>query len=237
MNNGNHQSFLARHALALSHALLPGFFSGTLVVILSVSFASLIFSGPLSAYIVEGISLAITTAIIVGLVVSLFSRCKPVIAMMDEDTAPVLALMAAFVVAALPAATPSAEFFVTALAAIVATTLFTGVGLTLLGMLRFGAFIQFLPHSVMGGYFSAVGWLLVAGGMGMVVDAPLGDWKNLTGLLSIEGLMKWLPAVVLAVFLMTMKQRIPRNVLLPSTILLAIIGWYLLLWIGGGIAA
>ena len=51
----------------LGPALLPGVLSGTLVVIFSVSFAALIFSGELSAHIVQGIGLAISTAIIVGL--------------------------------------------------------------------------------------------------------------------------------------------------------------------------
>ena len=155
---------LIQQTQAISQALVPGFFSGVLVVIMTVSFASLIFSGSLSVYIVQGISLAINSALIVGLGVTLFSRCKPVISMADEDTAPVFALLVSFVVTSMPVSSTPQEAFVTAIAAIVATTLISGAGLALLGFFRFGAFIQFLPHSVMGGYFSAVGWLLVVGG-------------------------------------------------------------------------
>ena len=233
MQNNKQTPVLMQQMRAITQALVPGLFSGTLVVILSVSFATLIFSGSLSDYIVEGISLAINTAIIVGLGITMFSRCKPAISMVDEDTAPVLALLVSFVVASLPASASSEEAFATAIAAIVATTLISGVGLALLGFFRFGAFIQFLPHSVMGGYFSAVGWLLVAGGLKIGSFSNLATWGEVVQLFAFSELVRWLPAVAIAIFLMVMKKRIPRNILLPSTVLIAIVAWYLVLWASG----
>ena len=224
---------LIQHMRAISLALVPGFFSGILIVILTVSFASLIFSGSLSAYIVEGISLAINSALIVGLGVTLFSRFQPVISVADEDTAPVFALLVSFVVASMPASSTLEETFVTAVAAIIATTLISGAGLALLGFFRFGAFIQFLPHSVMGGYFSAVGWLLVVGGFKIGTLSNLATWEEFVQLLAAKELVRWLPAVAIAVFLLIMKRRIPRKILLPSTMVIAIVAWYLALLASG----
>jgi SulP family sulfate permease len=233
MQNNKTLSLLNQQINAIGQALIPGLFSGVLVVILSVSFASLIFSGNLSGYIVEGISLAINTAIIAGLGIAFFSRCRPAISMVDEDTAPVFALLASFVVASVPSTGSPDEVFITAIAAIIATTLISGAGLALLGFFRFGAFIQFLPHSVMGGYFSAVGWLLVVGGLRVGAASNLQTWDELAQLITPGELAGWLPAVAIAAVLIVLKSRIPRNILLPSTVLLAILTWYLVLWAMG----
>lgn len=112
---------------------MPGLFAGALVVIMSVSFSALIFTGSLSGYVAQGIALAINAAIIVGLSISLFSRCQPVISMADEDTAPVFAVLVAFIVAATPAASGPGDLFATALAAIIVSTIVAGMGLTILG--------------------------------------------------------------------------------------------------------
>jgi len=69
------------------------------------------------------------------------------------------------------AGTASADVvFASVIASIVIATIVSGIGLALLGAFRFGAFIQYLPHSVIGGYFAALGWLLIVGAL--VVAEP-----------------------------------------------------------------
>ena len=217
----------------LAAALLPGLLSGTLVIIFSVSFAALIFSGPLSGHIVQGISLAISTAVVVGLGITFFSRCQPVVAFVDEDTAPVFALLVSLVVASLPASATEPQVLATAVAAIVATAVLTGVGLALLGLFRFGVFVQYLPHSVLGGYFAAVGWLLVAGGLKVVADADLVAGLDVTALAGNDQLVRWLPAVVLAMWLLVMRGRMPTTILLPASLVAGVAAWYGVLFATG----
>lgn len=54
-------------------ALAAGSVAGVLTIIQSVSFAALIFPGPLSAHIPEGLGIALVTGAIVGLVGTLTS--------------------------------------------------------------------------------------------------------------------------------------------------------------------
>ncbi len=213
-------------------SLLPGTLSGLLSAIMSVSLAAMIFNGALAEHLNVGIHLVFTSAIIVGLVMAVFSGCQPVIAMVDEDTAPIFALLAASVVASMPAGSGSEEVLLTVVGAILAATFASGLGLALLGMLRFGGLIQYLPHSVLGGYLAAVGWLLVTGGLG--VSAPmLSISMTSPGSLDSAGLSHIFPAVAIALWLVLMEPRLSRTWLLPLTIIGALALWYLALSVLG----
>ncbi len=212
----------------LLSAIVPGVLSGVIIVIMSVSFAALIFSGRLAEFVAEGIAIAINTAIVAGLSITLFSKTRPVISMVDEDTAPVFALLVTSAVAVLPASATSLEVLASAITVIIAATFLTGTALTLLGALGFGKFIQFLPHSVMGGYFAAVGWLLVVGGLRVTVD-PLGDLDSVGASLALSQAFRWAPAIGVAAALYLLKRRVPGSILLPGTVLLAILAWQLVL--------
>ncbi|NNC76498.1 MAG: SulP family inorganic anion transporter, partial [Woeseiaceae bacterium] len=211
---------------ALTAALVPGILSGVIVVIMSVSLAALVFSGRLAGHIADGIALAINTAIIAGLGIAFFSSCKPVISIVDEDTAPVFALLASFVVAALPVTATGDQLFITAVAAIVFTTMIGGIGLFLLGVFRFGNFIQFLPHSVMGGYFAAVGWLLVIGGLKVSSGLTLSSWDAVQALVDEERLVRWLPAIAISLILFGLRKRVSSTVLMPATVFAALVVWH-----------
>ena len=67
--------------------LLAGLIAGVVTLIMSVSFAALIFNGDLAPFISTGITLAVSTAVVSGTLVALLSACRPVIAMSDDDTA------------------------------------------------------------------------------------------------------------------------------------------------------
>jgi len=217
--------------------LLPSLMAGLIVsviaVIISTAFASLIFSGELSDYIAQGIALAISAAIIVGTVVALFSHCSQTIAMVDEDTAPVYALLVSLVIASMPAGASAAEMLASAIAAIFLSTLLAGIGLTLLGVFKFGALIQFLPHSVMGGYFSALGWLLVVGGLRVATGLEFESIGEIAFSMQTDSLLGWLPALFFVLWLLFMNKRIARSRLLPVTILVAVPAWYALAILAG----
>ena len=206
----------------LKSALLPGTVAGIMVLIMSVSFAALIFRGPLAPFLQNGIAMTVSCALLAGLVMTIFSRCHPIIIMSDEDTAPVLALLAAAIYATLGPETDPTTIFRTIALGLICTTLITGIGLALVGYLGIGELIQYLPHSVMGGYFCSLGWLLVVGasGIGGVTGATSASW------LSIEAIAQWLPALLLAAWLILMRNQIPRSLLLPLSALTATLLWY-----------
>jgi SulP family sulfate permease len=216
-----------------ARVLIAGLFAGCMVAILSVTFAALIFSGPLASHLSAGIVMMLLAGLVAGTGIALFSHVSPILAMADEDTTPVLALMLSLVIAAMPAAASDQAGFSTAVATIVITTVLTGAGLSALGLAGFGRFIQFLPHSVMGGYFSAVGWLLVLGGLQLTLagassTAGQSGWADQAALWT-----HWVPALAMALFLSAMQGRVSKPLLLPATVAIAIPAWFGLAWMTG----
>ncbi|MBP6682307.1 MAG: SLC26A/SulP transporter family protein [Halioglobus sp.] len=192
------REFNAERVIAI---LLAGIIAGLVTLITSVSFAALMFNGKLAPFISSGITILIATAVVGGSIFSLFSSCRPLVAMPDDDTAPILALMVTMVVAGFPAGTPAEVLFVTAYGALACTAVLTGLALALLGIFRLGSLVRFLPYSVMGGYFAGAGLLLIQGALRVVSDLPLQSAADFMGLVEPDILWRWLPAVLAAAFI------------------------------------
>ena len=206
--------------------LIPGVIAGILVVILSISLAALVFSGPLAVYLPGGIAMSINAAIVVGICFAAFSGCQPIVSQVDEDTAPIIALMVALVVSSLPESASEEQVFASVMVAILFVTVVAGVGLALLGTLKAGGLVQYLPHSVMGGYFAALGWLLLTGGFALSAPVVAGGYTSGTELLEALNLASWLPAVIVASLLVVLKTRVSRARLLIGTIVLSCVTWF-----------
>ena len=211
-------------------ALATGLFAGSMMVILTVTYAALIFSGDLSQFVAQGIALSITSIVIVGLMLSLFSASPHFIAQLDDDTAPIFALLLSFLAASLPAGLGADALFVNVLAAIFVSTMIAGLVLTIFGLFNFGSFVQFLPYSVMGGYFAAVGWLLLVGALGMLTGVQFGSIDDLVTLFSNDMLVRWVPAVVVGTWLRYMSKRISKGMLLAGTVSIFTFGFYFTAW-------
>ncbi len=175
-----------------------GLMVGTLTIIASVSMAALVFAGGLSGHLGYGIKIALTTAVISGLIIALMSSCEVAVSIPQDRTAPILAIMAAAITAAAPADASSDLVLLSIVTAIVATSLITGIFLLALGLARAGGLMRFLPYSVLGGYFAGTGWLLLLGGLRVMTDLELVSPGDLFHLADADLLMHWLPGLALA---------------------------------------
>ena len=152
----------------------------------------------LTPFISQGITILIATAVVAGSLFSLLSACRPVVAMPDDDTAPILALMVTLVVGSFPAGTAAEVLFVTAFGALTFTAFLTGVVLAALGYFKLGSLVRYLPYSVMGGYFAGAGLLLIQGALKVVTDLPLVTAADFMHLVDAEVMWRWMPAIVAA---------------------------------------
>lgn len=221
------------NAERVSSIILAGIIAGVVTLISSVSFAALIFHGELTPYISAGITILIATAVVGGTLFSLFSAARPVIALPDDDTAPVLALMVTLIVASTPEGTPAEVLFVTTFAAMACTALLTGIMLTALGYFRLGSLVRYLPYSVMGGYFAGAGWLLIQGALRVASDLPLATARDFMALLETDALWRWLPAVLAAVAIRWATHNWHQSVAMPAIMILLIAGFYMVAVITG----
>ncbi len=202
--------------------LLSGVIAGIVTLISSVSFAALIFNGALTPYIASGITILIATAVVTGSVYSLLSAARPVVALPDDDTAPVLALMVTMIIAGFPEGTPGDVLFVTAFGALACAALLTGIVLTALGYFKLGSLVRYLPYSVMGGYFAGAGWLLIQGALRVVSDRPLASAQDFLALLDAESVLRWLPALLAAGGIRWTVRRWHQSLAMPASMFLLI---------------
>lgn len=206
---------------------MPGIVAGVLLIVLSISLAALVFSGPLAVYLPHGIAMSINAAVVVGIFFTAFSRCQPIVSQVDEDTAPIIGLMAALVATSLPSSASGAQVIASIIVAIIFATVLTGAILAVLGTLKAGRLIQYLPHSVMGGYFAALGWLLIAGGFAISSPNIAGGYSSGSQLLETMSLASWIPAGLVALSLILLKKRVSRARLLVGTIAISCLVWFL----------
>ncbi|MGF1460296.1 MAG: SLC26A/SulP transporter family protein [Leptolyngbyaceae cyanobacterium] len=195
-----------------------GLIAGLLTLTYSVSYAALIFSGDLAPYLSIGISSALIGTVVLGLIVALGSSLPFIIAGPDGNAAAILALMASAVSAQLTATASGSETAVTIWFTILGSTLLTGVLLWLLGRLRLGRVIRFIPYPVVGGFLAGVGLLLAQGAFKVMTDTSL-TLANLPILLDRDNLYLWLPGFGLAIALKLILSRFRHCFTLPLVLL------------------
>ena len=213
---------------SFTSAILTGMLAGAMMVVMSVTYAALIFSGDLSPFVGDGVALALTSVIIAGFILTLLSSSSHLVSQIDDDTAPVFALFLAMLAASLPAGLSQPELMTNLFAGIFIATALTAAVLSIFGIFKFGNLVQFLPYSVMGGYFAAVGWLLLVGAVEMVTDRELTSFAELRSLLDEDVLWWWLPAVAFGCLLKWLSSRLSTGVLLGGFVLLASLGFFAL---------
>jgi sulfate permease, SulP family len=154
-------------------AALTDMFAGAVCSILSIayclSYAALIFTGPLDNALAYGVAVTFLSAAIGGAIVALRSSLPFAVAGPDSSISVVIAAMVATLIQRL-AAHGGTDFLVPSLIAMSLTTALTGLLLCVLGFAHAGRAIRFVPFPVIGGFLGATGWLLITGAMQVVSD-------------------------------------------------------------------
>lgn len=225
LNAGNHVS---RPILPL---LTAGILIGVNEVIFAISVSSLIFSGALAPDLGYGIGIALITAMVCMISLSLFSSIPGVIGSLQDSPAVIIALIAAALVGA--SARQASEIDLTTILVVISlSTMLTGVLFLGLGYLKLGGLVRFFPFPVVGGFLAGTGWLLVQGSFGAMADYPL-TLSNIGSLLKPEQLLLWIPGVIFAITLFAGMKYYKHYLTMPIILILAIVVFYLGLVIAG----
>jgi sulfate permease, SulP family len=210
----------------LGPALTAGGVAGVLEVVLATSLAALVFSGELAENRGAGIGLAIFGGAVVMLVIAMFSSVPFSVGSIQDTTATIIALLAARITADVR---PD-DAFLTVVLAVAVTTVVAGLFFFVLGTLRLGDLVRYVPYPVIGGFLAGTGWLLVKGAFGVLTDvsvsmATLGDVAGEWA--------KWLPGLGLALTLVWVTRRRPHPAVIPAVSLGAIAVFYAVALISG----
>ncbi|MCG6892075.1 MAG: cyclic nucleotide-binding domain-containing protein [Desulfobacteraceae bacterium] len=212
--------------------LISGGVTSVLTVIESVSYAALIFSGAMASDISTGIAVTLTSAAVAGLVMSLTSSYPGTIAVPQNKIAPILALIAASIVATMPEGATHEQVLMTVIAAILLSTLATGLFMTALGAFGLGGLIRFIPYPVVAGFLAGTGWLLLLGSIKAMTGTAV-TWSSIPGLLATPVLVKWLPGLAFAVTAHTLMRRWKHFLIMPGLLTGAFVLFYSVLFLTG----
>lgn len=222
----------AADSKVLVPALTAGLVNGLLMVVVQLSLASLIFSGPLAQFAPRAAGFTLFGGFVMSLCVALFSSFRTAICLPEDAPAAILGSVALGIAAALAGDPDPRAAFVTVGAAMALSTMGTGVLFLVLGRFRLGNLVRYMPYPVVGGFLAGVGWLLVQGGVSILSGASL-SIAGLPELLTPEKLMLCAPGAALALALIVGLARIKHAAVLPGVLALSLAAFGLYLFVSG----
>jgi sulfate permease, SulP family len=212
--------------------LMPNFFAGLVIsilsVCLSVSFAALIFSGELSSFVPGGIGFMLFGSVVFSLILALFSSFVNSVAIPQDSPAAIMAVMA-IAIAGNPVLKTTEERIATVVAALIVSTTLTGLLLWLMGKFNLGHLVRFLPYPVVGGFLAGTGWLLISGGISVMVDQPLS-----MELLQPEISIRWIPGLLFGIIIYVVSRRFTHFLLMPGLLILGVSLFYIIFSLSAG---
>jgi SulP family sulfate permease len=214
---------------------LTDVFAGAVCSVLSIayclSYAALIFTGPLEHLLSYGIAVTFLSAAVGGAIVALRSSLPFAVAGPDSSISVVLAALVAIVVQRL-VASGSSDLLEPALIAMALATALTGLLLCVLGFTHAGRAIRFVPYPVIGGFLGATGWLLITGAIQVVTDQRP-TVANIGAFADAAIVAKIVPAVIVAIALFALLHRSKSPFILPGVLMAAFAVTHIVLWSSG----
>ncbi|GAB4438547.1 MAG: SulP family inorganic anion transporter [Anaerolineae bacterium] len=216
-------------AKRIARNLFAGVITGLVNVVFSISYAALIFAGPLSDYLSVGVTIALFSATIFAIIVAWGSSFNFAIGAPDSNAAVITALLVA---SAAGMVTSAANLLPTIVALLVVTTVATGAVVFGAGWLKLGGWIRFSPYPVVGGFLAGTGWLLVRGSFVVMTGVPL-TLSQLDTLIQPVFLLMWLPGVIFGALIVTFTNRTNHYLVLPGAVVSAVALFYGVFWAAG----
>jgi SulP family sulfate permease len=165
---------LARAARDGAKDAIAGLVGSVVLVANIVSFAALMFPGPLAGGIPFAIWSMLVGSAVGGMWIAWATSIPPIATGIDSPTGTFLVLLSATAGSAVLASGATAESAIATVMLIFTLATFTsGALLYLIGLFRWGPYFRFVPYFVAGGFLAATGWFLVAGGVRMTTGLSL----------------------------------------------------------------
>lgn len=216
---------MARFSQIDGKAVISNTLAGVLIAIMNItvaiSVAALMFAGTQPEFLVSGIVVLLIGTLVVGLAGTLFSGFGAVICAPRSGLAPVFAAILGGIFAQLGDSAPG-QALPTMLAAIMVTSVVTGIFLILLGQLKLGNLVRYIPYPVMGGFFAGIGFIFVKGGL----TVAMGQAPDLQMINDLHLIHLAVPAVLFAVTLYLVQTNLDHWSTFPLVLIGALAIFY-----------
>ena len=158
---------------AALHDVLGGSAASVLSVTFGLSYALLIFSGPLAPYLSYGVAATFISSAVLAAVIGLGSSLPFAVAGPDSTTAAMTAILASSLAERMTAVNPTASLLAPVLVTLAFSAIVTGIALCGFGVTRMGRAIRYVPYPVVGGFLGATGCLILLGAVRVITGIRL----------------------------------------------------------------
>ncbi len=211
--------------------ILAGISTGIIIVILSVSFASIIFSGQLAEYLPKGVGIFLISATIVSAIIATFSSFPGTISLPQKTTVAILGLFATTIANQKPDL-PGETLFATVIAAIIFYSVCSGLAFIILGQFNVSSLISYIPDPVIGGLETGIALLIAEGGIKIMTGNTF-EITKFPQLFASDILIKWIPGLIFGLALFYIPRWINHFLVIPGIIAIGLAIFYLYLTISG----
>jgi SulP family sulfate permease len=218
------------------HAALNDVLGGSAASVLSVTFglsyALLIFAGPLAPYLSYGVAATFVSSAVLASVVALGSSLPFAVAGPESSTAAMTGILASSLVERIAVVDPSAPLLAPVLITLGLASIATGIVLCGFGMTRMGRAIRYVPYPVVGGFLGATGCLILLGAIRVITGhrlqlTTLDQFANLLTLSEMAAAC----AMALVLYLTWHRSRSPFG--LPAILIGGVIFAHIAFWLAG----
>ena len=210
-------------------ALFRAVFASAIIWLLMASampsYSRLVFQGKLAGYFAAGLGIVLVSQIISILITAFFSSDQATLVITQSPTAVIQGMIASSVMAAAPPDMPPDELFALVHVMIALSAILTGGFLALLGFVRAGGLIRYIPYPIVGGFMAGLGWLILNAGFSVMTDHRL-TAAALPLLFEGATLARWLPAALFALCILGLQVRVKSVIIMPSVIIASFILFY-----------
>lgn len=204
--------------------------SGSLLALVNisvaVSVAALLFAQTDPRLMVPGIAVLLMGTLVTGLGGSLFSDHKAVICSPRNGLVPGFAVMVSSIYISFDSQYSIAAE-ATIIAAIMVSTVVVGLFLLLLGRLKLGNLVRYIPYPVTGGFFAGIGYIFIQGGL----TVAGGEQPSFEAVSNSEFIQLVTPAVALALCLIMGKMFRDNALSVPAILFAAGLIFYAVLFL------
>ena len=219
-------------AAPIARSVIAGAVVGIFSILFYLSYAALIFSGPLAPWLGYGLAATFITGAIGGTVTSLRSSLPFMIGGPDGSTCAVTAALVGTLSARLAANGAGEDLLTATLIVLALSSALTGLLLSGLGLARLGRAIRFIPYPVIGGFLGASGCLMLMGAVN-ILTGYRPNLQNVGNLLTYESAGKLLAGAAVATFLLISRRYWKAPLALPMQLMASIVVFYVLLFLFG----
>jgi len=214
------------------HDVLGGCAASVLTITFGLSYALLIFAGPLAPFLSYGVAATFISSAILAAVIALGSSLPFAIAGPESSTAAMTGILASSMVERMTVADTTAPLLAPVLITLGLASVITGVVLCGLGTTRMGRAIRYVPYPVVGGFLGATGWLILLGAARVITGHRL-QFGTLDQFANLLNLSELAAACAMAIVLYLTWHRSRGSFGLPMILVAGIIFAHVVFWLAG----